>query len=114
MSLIDRKGQFDRSKISIKHVYQYTQNSQELSKYYVMPYINYNPAYTLMRENCVHMFIIKFGIFNPTKCVDHFDIDKSLWYLVQILQFYIMYGLGMCLNFKSHITQMFNIGVFYH
>ena len=57
-------------------------------------------------------FILNMGLGYPTTCVHQFSYDKHDSNDTNIIQYFNMYGLGLCIKLDSFVAHMFNVWYF--
>ena len=60
-----------------------------------------------MKIKYANNFIHKLGMSDPTKCFYLFIYDEKDKNYTQITQYFIMYGLGLCIKVDSYVAHMF-------
>ena len=64
---------------------------------------NYDTEENNMRVQYANDFVNKLGMGDPTTCVYQFIYDENYNNDTQITQYFIMYGLGLCIKVDSYM-----------
>ena len=67
-----------------------------------------------MRIQYANEFIQKLVIGDPTKCVYQLIYDEKYSVDTNIIQYFIMHGLGLCIKVDSYVAHMFYEWSFSH
>ena len=59
-------------------------------------------------------YVQKLGMVDPTTCVYQFMYDEKYKNDTQITQYFIMHGLGLCIEVDSYVAHMFYAWSFIH
>ena len=67
-----------------------------------------------MKIKYANTFILNMGLDDPTTCVYKLIFDENDSNDTNIIQYFIMYGLGLCIKLDSFVAHMFYEWLFSH
>ena len=65
-----------------------------------------------MKIKYANNFIQKLGIGDPTTCVYQFIYDENCKNDTQIIKYFIMHGLGLCIKVERYVAHLFYVWSF--